>query len=777
MNGLPTFDADSGLAPDVLYQVLEQLPDAACLLRGPDHHIVYNNEAFARYFPGRYLRGMPLAQAQPDAIEQGFGSLLDHVYQTGEPFAGHEMPRLLAAGVGEPPQELFFDFTAQVYREAGQVAGVAVFAREVTERVLARRDAERQRSLLQTIYAEAPVPVAVFSGPDMVYEFVNPAYQRTFAGHQLVGRRLLEVLPELVSSPMPALLLAAYHSGQTQVGQEMPLWLTRGPGQAPDLIYGSFTCQPRRNAAGQVDGLIFFAVDVTPQVRARLAVERSEARFRRLAEATPMIVWEADPAGQTTYLSPNWKQFTGSPDGLGLSWQQFVHPDDQAGFLRSWQEAVRTAQPFRAEMRLRVAATGEYRWHLDQALPVRDEAGRVTQWVGAAIDIQELKRLQQTLLESEQYFRQMADHVPAMLWVTDARGRCTYLNQQWYEFTGQTEADALDYGWLRAVHPADVAATAESFNQANANQAAFRLLYRLRRHDGAYRWTLDASLPRFNAAGEYEGFVGVVLDIHERQLAEQALQRLTARLRTARDQAQTLNAELRTTNAELVRTNVDLDNFIYTASHDLKAPITNIEGLLDELQQFDPADTLVQAAPLLWMMRDATARFRRTLDHLSDLTKLQREHDQPAALVHLSAIIDDVRLDLQPLIAQARAQMDIAVDNCPPVSFSPKNLRSVVYNLLSNALKYRHPDRAPQVRLRCHTTAEYHVLTVEDNGLGLSAEQQAGLFTMFRRFHGHVEGSGIGLYMVKRSVENVGGHIEVESVPNQGTTFRVFFRR
>ncbi|MDT9071579.1 PAS domain-containing protein, partial [Escherichia coli] len=78
---------------------------------------------------------------------------------------------------------------------------------------------------------------------------------------------------------------------------------------------------------------------------------------------------------------------------------------DQAELLRSWQEAVRTAQPFRAEMRLRVAATGQYRWHLDQALPVRDEAGHVTQWVGAAIDIQELKRLQQNLLESEQYFR------------------------------------------------------------------------------------------------------------------------------------------------------------------------------------------------------------------------------------------------------------------------------------------------------------------------------------------------------------------------------------
>ena len=81
------------------------------------------------------------------------------------------------------------------------------------------------------------------------------------------------------------------------------------------------------------------------------------------------------------------------------------------------------------------------------------------------------------------------------------------------------------------------------------------------------------------------------------------------------------------------------------------------------------------------------------------------------------------------------------------------------------------------MRLSCQTTADYHVLTVQDNGLGLSPEQQAGLFTMFRRFHGHVEGSGIGLYMVKRSVENAGGRIEVQSEPGQGSTFRVYFRR
>ncbi|MBC8083314.1 MAG: sensor histidine kinase, partial [Hymenobacter sp.] len=101
--------------------------------------------------------------------------------------------------------------------------------------------------------------------------------------------------------------------------------------------------------------------------------------------------------------------------------------------------------------------------------------------------------------------------------------------------------------------------------------------------------------------------------------------------------------------------------------------------------------------------------------------------------------------------------------------------RSILYNLLSNAIKFSAPGRAPVVRLRCHGTGSTTVLEVQDNGLGLSETQQAQLFGMFVRLHDHVEGSGIGLYMVKRIVENAGGTITVQSQPGVGTTFSVAF--
>ncbi len=145
----------------------------------------------------------------------------------------------------------------------------------------------------------------------------------------------------------------------------------------------------------------------------------------------------------------------------------------------------------------------------------------------------ELARLRRetvaSLRESEARFRNMADHAPVMMWVTDPEGRCTYLNRGWYDFTGQTPAEGLDYGWLEATHPDDKFSAGETFHQANARQEAFRIEYRLRGADGEYRWAIDAGAPRFDDEGCFLGFVGSVIDITERKRTE-ALQAAQAQL-------------------------------------------------------------------------------------------------------------------------------------------------------------------------------------------------------------------------------------------------------
>lgn len=139
----------------------------------------------------------------------------------------------------------------------------------------------------------------------------------------------------------------------------------------------------------------------------------------------------------------------------------------------------------------------------------------------------------QASANSENYFRQLTDTIPAIVWITDPPGYCTYLNQNWFEFTGQQEHQALGYGWLDATHPDDKQMSADIFLAANAAKKPFRIVYRLKRHDGQYRWCTDTGRPKFNAAGDYEGMIGTVVDIHDERMAAEKLRNISAHLQLA----------------------------------------------------------------------------------------------------------------------------------------------------------------------------------------------------------------------------------------------------
>ncbi|GAB2849714.1 ATP-binding protein [Hymenobacter ruber] len=378
---------------------------------------------------------------------------------------------------------------------------------------------------------------------------------------------------------------------------------------------------------------------------------------------------------------------------------------------------------------------------------------------------EELKREEAARLAHERAAAEASrvlEGIPQIAWTANPQGINTSLNRRWFDYIGQENAHGSDQGWVTHLHPDDRPASGQRWVECLASGEPYEVEYRFRNRAGDYRWMLGRALPSRNAQGEIIQWIGTCTDIHEQKLA---LERI--------DQAQ---QQLRDNNEQLTRANVDLDNFIYTASHDLKAPISNIEGLLTALLLELPAPTAQseEISPLLDLMQDSVNRFKRTIEHLTEVSRLQKEHSGTTVAVDLAAVVHDVRLDLEPLIQSTAAQLEIDVE-APTVLFSEKNLRSVVFNLLSNALKYRAPTRPPHVRLRTWTEAGHTVLEVRDNGLGLDTAYADRLFGMFQRFHDHVEGSGIGLYMVKKMVENAGGRIAVASTLGEGSTFTVHF--
>jgi PAS domain S-box-containing protein len=380
-------------------------------------------------------------------------------------------------------------------------------------------------------------------------------------------------------------------------------------------------------------------------------------------------------------------------------------------------------------------------------------------------EIQRQEAARQEVERAAAEARRMLEGIPHIAWTANPQGDITYFNRRWYDYTGHTTVLPLPEQWLLYLHPADAEGTTLHLAHCLGTGDAFEIEFRFRDQAGNYRWMLGRALPSRLPTGSIMQWIGTCTDIHEHRLA---LERI--------DLAQRM---LRENNVQLTRVNVDLDNFIYTASHDLKAPISNIEGLLDALLVELPTDTVQSepVQPILHLMQDSVNRFKRTIEQLTDVSKLQKEHGRPTASVDVATVVHDVRLDLDPLIQSTGGQLTVDVAAEPNVLFSEKNLRSVVFNLLSNGLKYRSPDRPPHIALRTWSEGEYTVLEVEDNGLGLDANSKRRLFGMFQRFHDHVEGSGIGLYMVKKMVENAGGRISVRSELGVGTAFLVYFPR
>jgi PAS domain S-box-containing protein len=220
--------------------------------------------------------------------------------------------------------------------------------------------------------------------------------------------------------------------------------------------------------------------------------------------------------------------------------------------------------------------------------------------------------------------------------------------------------------------------------------------------------------------------------------------------------------------------NDELENFIYTASHDLKAPVVNIEGLMVSFTKKLMATFSLddEQNRMLSMIGASIDKLKSTIAHLTGIVKLQKEELEEEN-ISIDQLVEEICQDLtthtdhMPLKLYKQIEVD-------EIKFARKNIRTILYKLLSNAIKYHSPQRIPEVQIKTRLQESYFVISVEDNGIGIAENHQQKLFTMFKRFHTHVEGTGIGLYMIKRIVENAGGKIEVESKVDVGTTFNVY---
>jgi len=788
-----------------LHQLLMLLPANVVLFKGPDHVFEVVNPSYQRLFPGRELLGRSVRDALPELAEQGFYETMDRVYQTGEPFHMQEAEAWIDyAGTGQPTL-YYYSTSFFPFREAQeQITGIISVAFDVTALVAARQQVQQfnqklearvserthqlteQQNLLSHILAQAPAAIATLSGPEHRYTFFNAPYQAMVAGRARVGLQVAEVVPEVVEQGFVGLLDRAYATGKPFTGTATLLMLQDEATGRAEQRYIDFTYQPLFDGQQRPQGILVFILDVTDRVRARKQAETLQAAmlavvkrqgqeredvFRLFEQAPAVICLLREPDHRIEYLNPAYQALF--PDQV-LRGRTLAQVQPEAKALVVLFDAIydQGQTHFQNEVPVTVAppdggpATLHYFDFTYQAYRENDRIAGVFLF-GFEVTEQVLARQQRAAQQAElqRIFEQapvaiaimrgpnlvieLANAAMGSIW---GRSPAQVLGKPYFEALPDTAGQGFEpllAQVLRTGEPLAITEAPVQLDRAHTGQPTLA-------------YVNFVFQPLLDAQQQAVGLIAIGLEV-------------TAQV-VAREQVHHLNRELAATNGRLTYTNTDLDTFVYTASHDLMAPITNIEGLLIALREHLPAEVQQSelVAQILDLIQDSVARFQQTIAHLANIAQLQQA--EAAEPIEFATLVEDVRLDLAPLLAATHANLAVDLDACAStVWVAPKTLRSVVYNLLSNTIKYHHPTRLPLVRLHTYC-AEGHVgLVVRDNGLGLTERQQGQLFGMFRRLHTHVEGSGVGLFMVKRLVENAGGTITVESTFDEGSAFTVTF--
>lgn len=262
------------------------------------------------------------------------------------------------------------------------------------------------------------------------------------------------------------------------------------------------------------------------------------ARARAIVDALPVLAWTARPDGAIDYFNRPWLEFTGlsERDALDWGWIAATHPDEREQLSRSWRAAIGSGQPVETEVRLR-SAQGCWVWFLAQARPVRDEAGRVLRWYGTSTEIEERRRAEQTLRDSELNFRDTIDSAPGLLFTVTPQGEVEFVNRQLLEYFRVGLSELQQWRQSDHVHPEDLQHTADAVARGLGSGQPFAFEQRLRRHDGVYRRFRFRAAPLRDPAGVIVRWYGLLTDIEEKRAGEAQLARAHARLARAMELA------------------------------------------------------------------------------------------------------------------------------------------------------------------------------------------------------------------------------------------------
>ncbi len=518
--------------------------------------------------------------------------------------------------------------------------------------------------------------------------------------------------------------------------------------------------RPVFNKMEKVQSVALSISNISEQKKALETIKRNEAQLERAQQLAHLGNWEYDLQRDLLFMSDEVYHIYGVPaEGFRPTFRNIVarfHPEDRALALDTFNQAVANRSGLKMEHRILLSdGTEKYLYHIGEI--ICDEDGKPLKVSATVQDITERKKIEKEVIAAKNLLQSTLENIPEVIFSMGTDAVLTYVSPQCQELTGYTEEDFLANPklWLGMMRAQDKQQLLEqvipNLMTGHPQQCEVCIV----RNDRVIKWLMLRISPKLDEKGNVIRFDGSASDMTEYKIAETKRNELTE---------------------QLLKQNQNLQQFAYIVSHNLRAPIANILGLTSiyDRQRQDPLlnnrviDNLFKSAKLL----DTTIR------DLNDILTIRSEINKVQEEVEFCQLMEHVKQSLADELEKADARLEYDFGQAPAITTIRSYAFSILMNLVSNAIKYRSPERKLHIQVKTLSLHGYICLTVSDNGLGINLEREKErVFGLYKRFHHNTEGKGIGLHLVKTQSELLGGKVEVESQVGVGTTFHVYFKK